>query len=124
MLIAPFGAANGPAFGWRDINAVKFGTEWRYTPDLALRVGYAYNTPLFNSPNVQLDILAPAATQHHITAGGEWRVDKDWAVELAGMYAPESSVSGPEVLPGTGHQVEVSTEQYEITLGVKYFYDP
>jgi long-chain fatty acid transport protein len=123
MLTAPFGAANGPAFGWRDINAVKFGTEWRYTPDLALRVGYAYNTPLFGSRDVQLDILAPAATQHHITAGGEWRVNKDWAVELAGMYAPESSVSGPEVLPGTGHQVEVSTEQYELTLGVKYFYD-
>jgi long-chain fatty acid transport protein len=122
MLFAPFGAANGPAFGWRDIDAVKFGVEWRYTPSLALRAGYAYNTPLFGSRDVQLDILAPAATQHHLTAGGEWRVDKDWAVELAGMYAPESTVSGVEVIPGPGHGVAVSTEQYEITLGVKYFY--
>jgi long-chain fatty acid transport protein len=122
MLFAPFGAANGPAFGWRDIDAVKFGIEWRYTPNLALRAGYAYNTPLFGSRDVQLDILAPAATQHHLTAGGEWRVDKDWAVELAGMYAPEATVSGVEVIPGPGHAVEVSTQQYEITLGVKYFY--
>ena len=117
----PFGAANGPAFGWRDINAVKFGIEWRYTPDLALRAGYAYNTPLFGSRDVQLDILAPAATQHHLTAGGEWRFDRDWAVELAAMYAPEASVTGVEVVGD--HVVEVSTEQYEITLGVKYFYD-
>jgi long-chain fatty acid transport protein len=122
MLIAPFGAANGPAFGWRDIDAVKFGIEWRYTPNLALRAGYAYNTPLFGSRDVQLDILAPAATQHHLTAGGEWRVDKDWAVEFAGMYAPEATVSGVEVIPGPGHAVEISTQQYEITLGVKYFY--
>ena len=76
MLFAPFGAPNGPAFGWRDINAVKFGIEWRYTPALALRAGYAYNTPLFGSRDVQLDILAPAATQHHLTAGGEWRFDR------------------------------------------------
>ena len=122
MLFAPFGAANGPAFGWRDIDAVKFGIEWRYTPNLALRAGYAYNTPLFGSRDVQLDILAPAATQHHLTAGGEWRVDKDWAVEFAGMYAPEATVSGVEVIPGPGHAVEISTQQYEITLGVKYFY--
>jgi long-chain fatty acid transport protein len=123
MLIAPFGAPNGPAFGWRDIHAVKFGVEWRYRPDLAFRAGYAYNTPLFGSRDVQLDILAPAATQHHITAGSEWRIDKDWAVELAGMYAPESTVSGREIIPGPAHGVAVSTEQYEITLGVKYFYD-
>jgi len=100
---------------------VKFGLEWRYTPDIALRAGYAYNTPLFGSRDVQLDILAPAATQHHLTAGGEWRFDSDWAVELAAMYAPEASVTGVEVVGD--HIVEVSTEQYEITLGVKYFYD-
>lgn len=123
MLFAPFGAPDGPAFGWKDINAVKLGIEWRYTPDLALRAGYAYNTPLFGSRDVQLDILAPATTQHHLTAGGEWRVDKEWALELAGMYAPESTVSGAEIIPGPGHHLDISTKQYEITLGVKYFYD-
>jgi long-chain fatty acid transport protein len=123
MLTAPFGAANGPAFGWRDVNAVKLGAEWWYRPDVALRAGYAYNTPLFGSRDVQLDILAPATTQHHLTVGGEWRYDKDWSFEFAGMYAPEATVSGVEIIPGPGHGVAVSSEQYEITLGVKYFYD-
>lgn len=123
MLFAPFGAPNGPAFGWRDIDAVKIGAEWRYTPDVTLRAGYAYNTPLFGPRDVQLDILAPAATQHHLTAGGAWRIDADWTIELAGMYAPESTVSGNEIFPSPAHGVAVSTEQYEVTLGVKYFYD-
>jgi long-chain fatty acid transport protein len=123
MLFAPFGAANGPAFGWKDIHAVKLGVEWWYRPDIALRAGYAYNTPLFGPRDVQLDILAPAATQHHLTGGGEWRIDADWALELAGMYAPESAVKGTEIIPGPAHGVTVSTEQYQITLGVKYFYD-
>jgi long-chain fatty acid transport protein len=123
MLFAPFGADNGPAFGWRDINVVKMGIEWHYRPDLALRAGYAYNTPLFGSRDVQLDILAPATTQHHITAGGEWRLDKEWSLEWAGMYAPETTVKGSEIMPSAAHDVAVSSEQYELTLGVKYYYD-
>lgn len=121
--LAPFGAPDGAVFGWRDIHAVKFGIEWRYTPDIALRAGYACNTPLFNGSNVELDLLAPATTQHHITAGGEWRIDKDWSLEIAGMYAPEIAVSGSEIIPVPGHHIEISTEQYDITLGVKYYYD-
>lgn len=122
MLFAPFGAADGPAFGWRDIDAVKLGIEWRYRPDLTLRAGYGYNTSLFSAANVQLNILAPATTQHHIAAGGEWRIDHNWALELAGMYAPETKVAGAEILPNPAHGIEVSTEQYEITLGIKYYY--
>ncbi|HWK37829.1 MAG TPA: outer membrane protein transport protein [Hyphomicrobium sp.] len=122
MLSAPFGAADGAAFGWRDIDAVKLGIEWRYRPDLTLRAGYGYNTALFGGRDVQLNILAPATTQHHIAGGGEWRIDANWAVELAGMYAPETRVVGAEVLPNPAHGIEVSTEQYEITLGIKYYY--
>jgi long-chain fatty acid transport protein len=123
MLTAPFGADNGPGFGWRDISAVKLGAEWRYAADLTFRAGYAYNTPLMGSRDVQLGLLAPATTQHHITGGGEWRLDKEWALELAALYAPETTVKGSEIIPGPGHNIAISTEQYELTLGVKYYYD-
>ena len=123
MLYAPFGAANGPSFGWRDLNVVKLGVEWWYTPEVALRAGYAYNTPLFGGHNVQLGILAPATTQHHLTAGGELRIDHQWAVEFAGMYAPKSTVGGAEIVPGLGHRIDIASEQFEVTLGLKYFYD-
>jgi hypothetical protein len=39
------------------------------------------------------------------------------------MYAPETTVSGSEIIPSPAHGVAVSSEQYEITLGIKYFYD-
>jgi long-chain fatty acid transport protein len=120
----PFGAEDGPAFGWRDIDAVKLGIEWRNLDGLTLRAGYSYNTALFGPHDVQLDILAPAATQHHITAGAAYTIDKDWAVEIAGLYAPSNTVSGTELGLTSGHQIDVSTTQWEVLLGIKYFYDP
>jgi long-chain fatty acid transport protein len=123
MLYAPFGSAAGPSFGWRDLNIFKLGIEWHHSETLTLRAGYAYNTPLFGGDNVQLDVLAPATTQHHITAGGEVRIDREWAVEFAGMYAPRNTVSGAEIIPGPGHRIDIATEQFELTLGLKYFYD-
>lgn len=38
------GGSNGAGFGWRDVNAFKLGVEWRTSPSLTLRGGYAYNT--------------------------------------------------------------------------------
>jgi long-chain fatty acid transport protein len=119
----PFGADNGPGFGWRDIDAVKFGIEWRQPSGLTLRAGYSYNTPLFGPHDVQLDILAPAATQHHITAGGAYQLDRDWTVELAALYAPNATVSGAEVL-APGHLIDISTTQWEVMLGIKYLFGP
>jgi long-chain fatty acid transport protein len=119
-----FGAEDGPAFGWNNIDAVKFGIEWRDLNGLTLRAGYSYNTQLFGPHDVQLDILAPAATQNHFTAGAAYTLDKDWAVEIAGLYAPNASVTGNELGLTSGHQIEISTTQWEVLLGVKYFYDP
>jgi hypothetical protein len=78
---------------------------------------------LIEPQDVQLDILAPATTQHHLTGGGELRLDQDWSLELAAMYAPQSTVSGAEITPGPGHGVAIATQQYEVMLGIKYFYD-
>ncbi len=119
-----YGAEDGPSFGWRNLNAVKLGVEWRQTSLLTLRAGYSYNTPLFGPHDVELDILAPAATQHHITAGGALKLDRDWTVELAAMYAPNATVSGSELGPTSGHLVDVSTAQWEVMAGIKYLFNP
>ncbi len=73
---APFGADNGPGFGWDDVDVLKLGVEWRTSPDLTLRAGYAYATNAICARDVQLNILAPAVVQHHITAGLEYQLDK------------------------------------------------
>ena len=50
----PLGATNGPGFGWNDVDAIKAGIEWKYSPDLTLRAGYSYNTQPINSRDVEL----------------------------------------------------------------------
>ncbi|WP_280173520.1 hypothetical protein [Hyphomicrobium sp. NDB2Meth4] len=35
----------------------------------------------------------------------------------------QTAVKGSEIIPGAAHHVEVSSEPYEITLCVKYYYD-
>lgn len=122
LLGNPLGSNNGPGFGWDDVDVVKLGIEWRKSADLTLRAGYSYATSPISPRDVQFNVLAPAVVQHHITAGFEYRLDKAWSVEFAGLYAPEESVSGSE-LPGFGnpaHTIEISMYQFEATLGVKY----
>ena len=119
----PLGATNGPGFGWNDVDAIKAGIEWKYSPDLTLRAGYSYNTQPINSRDVELNILAPAVVQHHITGGFAYRWSNSLDLELAAVYAPRGHVSGPEFAPGigyTGRTIDLSMEQFEVTAGFKY----
>jgi long-chain fatty acid transport protein len=118
---APFGADNGPGFGWQDIDIVKFGVEWRSSPDLTLRAGYAYNTNPIPARDVLFNIIAPAVVQHHVTGGLEYRWSEDLSLEVAGAYVPEASLSGFEIPPGAPtHAIELEMHQWEVTLGFKY----
>lgn len=117
----PLGGPNGPGFGWQDIDIIKAGLEWRATDDLTLRAGYSYSTSALQSRDVFFNILAPAAVQHHITGGLEYAVNEKWSVELAGLYAPEGTISG--LSPGGFGPTELRMHQYDVTVGVKYKFD-
>lgn len=118
------GGSHGPGFGWNDINILKFGMEYRANEKLTLRAGYAWNEQPINKADVTFNILAPAVTQHHITGGLEYDLGGGYHVELAGMYAPNVSVSGPEFFNaefgGPPQHVKLEMSQYEVTVGVKY----
>lgn len=126
------GGSNGPGFGWKDVDAYKFGIEYRANENLTLRGGYAYNTQPIRSENVTFNILAPAVTQHHITGGLEYNLGGGYSMELAGMYSPKVSVTGPEFFNnaaiGAGfllpaQNVTVEMDQFEVTAGIKYKWD-
>lgn len=125
------GGSRGPGFGWNDINILKFALEYRANEKLTLRAGYAWNEQPVNGKDVTFNTLAPAVTQHHITAGLEYDLGGGYHLELAGMYAPNTSVRGPEFfdqytnLDGNGETQNVKLEmhQYEVTVGVKYKFD-
>jgi long-chain fatty acid transport protein len=118
-LLIPFGADNGAGFGVKDVDVIKFGLEWRQSPQLTLRAGYSYNTAPIGSRDADLNIMTLGVVQHHITAGLKYQLTQNLDLELAAMYAPHASVSGQELIFNT-RQVEIEMSQFEFTAGVVY----
>jgi len=122
-----FGADNGPGFGWADVDAFKFGAEWRANEDWTLRAGYAYNTNPIDSEDVTLNILAPGVVQHHITGGFSYMVTPSSSIDFSGAYMPNVSVSGPETGACQAFQtrcgdIKLSMHQFQFALGWTYHF--
>jgi len=100
MPVAPLGAANGPGFGWRDINVVKLGVAWQMNPSLTLRAGYNRGGNPIAPADVTFNILAPGVVTSHYTFGFTQAMDKDSEITGALMIAPRVSVSGPSLFNG------------------------
>jgi long-chain fatty acid transport protein len=99
--------------------------EYRARPGLTLRAGYSWNENPISSRDVHFNVLAPGVVQHHITAGMEYDLGGGYSLEMAAMYAPENSVSGPPLLPapgdpGSNHRIDIDMYQFDITAGIKY----
>ncbi len=122
LLGIPLGAANGPGFGWSDINVYKLGVEWRYDPRWTFRAGYSYNDQPISSRDVMFNILAPGVVQNHITGGFKYAYSEKIDLEFAAMYAPETTVKGLDIA-GTGQPISISMYQVETTLGLVYHFD-
>ncbi len=121
-----FGAAGGPGFGWRDVDVVSFGAEWRATQDLILRAGYSHNTNPISSADVTMNILAPGVITDHVSAGASYKVLPNASLEFAAVYAPRQDVGGPEVTPfgaTPGSNINIWMSQFEITAGLTYYFD-
>ncbi|NJO34884.1 MAG: hydrocarbon degradation protein, partial [Rhodospirillales bacterium] len=116
---APFGANNGAGYGVQDVDVMKFGLEWRQSPQLTLRAGYSYNTAPIGSRDADLNIMTLGVVQHHITGGLNYQLTRNLDLELAAMYAPNASVSGVE-LGAPGRRVEIEMSQFEFTVGLVY----
>jgi long-chain fatty acid transport protein len=98
--VAPLGAANGPGFGWKDVNVFKLGVAWRMNSDLTLRAGYNKGDNPISPSNVTFNILAPGVMTSHYTAGLTYALAKDSELTAALMIAPRVSVTGPSLFNG------------------------
>lgn len=120
MPVAPLGAANGPGFGWRDIDVFKLGVAWAMSPTLTLRAGYNRGQNPIRASDVTFNILAPGVMQEHGTAGMTWALDGRSEVNAHLMVAPRRSVSGASLfdgvfgVPGAGGTETIRMRQYSI----------
>ena len=119
------GASDGCGFDWRDTNTIKVGLEYQWSDDLILRAGYAYTFPNpVRKRAVIFNILAPGVIQHEITGGATYRLNPNNDIDFAFMFAPKTSVTGPEINPGsgspTGNTIKDWMYQFEFSVGWTY----
>lgn len=117
------GAANGPGFGWTDVNVVKLGLEWQYSSNVTLRAGYNRSTNPVKASDVSFNILAPGVITQHYTLGGSYQLSKDSELTWAYMYAPKNTVTGDSLFATmAGMQVAWtdSVRMSQQSLGVQY----
>jgi long-chain fatty acid transport protein len=98
--VAPLGAANGPGFGWADVNVLKIGAAWRINDSWTLRAGYNHSDNPISPADVTFNILAPGVMKDHYTAGFTWATSQDSELTGALMIAPRQSVSGSSLFNG------------------------
>ena len=118
---APLGAANGPGFGWKDIDVFKLGVAWKMSNALTLRAGYNKGDNPISAPDVTFNILAPGVMKQHYTTGFTYALDKDSEVSGALMIAPRQSVTGASLFnavlgPGAGGSETIGMKQTSIGL--------
>ncbi len=120
-----FGLAGAPGFGWHDVDVGALAAEWRVTPALTLRAGYAHNTNPISSKDVTLNILAPGVVTDELSGGGSYQFGAHSVLDAALLYVPTATVTGQEVTPSgaiPGHYVKLSMHQWDMTLEYRYLF--
>jgi long-chain fatty acid transport protein len=118
---AQLGAANGPGFGWQDIDVFKLGVAWRMSDTLTLRAGYNKGDNPITPADVTFNILAPGVMKDHYTAGFTYALDKDSEITGALMIAPRQDVTGSSLFnglfgPGAGGNEKIGMKQTSFGL--------
>ena len=111
------GGKKGAGFGWDDMTVYKVGMKWTNNEDFTWCLGYSYGEQPIPNSEMTFNILAPATIEHHFTGGFtlERTKGREWNVSL--MYAPDSSVTGPQNFDPTQ---SVTFEMYQWELEVSY----
>jgi long-chain fatty acid transport protein len=120
----PFGATNGPGFGWRDITAIKTGATWRVSKGWTVRAGYGHSDNPIPASQTLLNILAPGVVTSHYTGGATWT--SAHGLELTGfvVVAPKSHVYGNGSIPtgfgGGEANIALGETSAGASVGVKF----
>jgi long-chain fatty acid transport protein len=94
-----FGSANGPGFGWKDVEVVKLGAQWQMNSQWTLRAGYNHGTNPVPSADVFLNTLAPGVIKSHVTLGGTYAMSTNEELSFAAWHGLRSTVSGTSPAP-------------------------
>jgi len=115
--VAPFGASNGPGFGWRDVDVWKLGIEYAYSKNLTLRAGWNHGDNPITPADVTFNILAPGVIKDHLTVGFTYTLPKGDELTMAYMHAFKESVTGNNMFNPANRD---TIKMYQNSLGIAY----
>ena len=93
------GADGGAGFGWEDMIIYKLGYQWNTGTQWAWRVGYSHGDQPIPDSETIFNILAPGVMEDHFTFGfTRFLTGGLKEVNVALMYAPSNSVTGPNAM--------------------------
>lgn len=117
----PLGAPTGAGFGWKDMDVVRVGAEYRMDPKWTLRGGLSYATKFIDDASVIFNTLAPATPQWHVSVGADYKINDKWDLTMAYTHALDNTVSGTNpALTGVAQPVSIRMKQHEFTLEMTY----
>jgi long-chain fatty acid transport protein len=108
------GTDNGAGFGWEDITVYKLGYQWSTSPTWTWRVGASMTEQPIPESETLFNIIAPAVMETHITGGFTYEMGNNNEFSVAAMYAPKSTVKGPNGFD-PGQQIELEMTQWELS---------
>jgi long-chain fatty acid transport protein len=113
----PFGADNGPGFGWDDIDVWKFGAVYQASARLALRAGYGRSANPVPQSETLLNVLAPGVVRDHFTVGATFKPSEKFEITGYAMRAPRQTVNGSGSIPAPFGGGEANIHLAETAVG-------
>lgn len=114
----PFGADGGPGFGWRDVNVVKVGANYRINDAWEVRAGYDHAGNPIPASQTLLNIVAPAVVTGQYAVGATWTRPSGLQVTGFAQYAPRQTLRGSGSIPPLLGGGEVDLSMSETLFGV------
>jgi long-chain fatty acid transport protein len=104
---------------WNDQFVYKLGVQYTVNPTVVLRAGYNYGKMPLDSNRAFENIAFPAVSEHHFTAGMGINFNKQFTLNIGGMYSPSAKIDGSNMTQGiSSYDTEMS--QYSLDMGVTY----
>lgn len=123
LVPAQLGSANGPGFGWSDINVWKFGIEYASSERWIWRAGWNRTDNPVRAADVTFNILAPGVITNHVTLGFTHKTSSGDEVTVAYMHAFGNSVQGASILPAFMGGMPAGNERismHQNSIGIGY----
>lgn len=93
-VLAPGSIGTTAGFGWDDQTVIKIGVKHQLNPTLALMAGYNHGASPVGSEETNINVLAPAVVEDHISLGFEKKLSPKSSLIGAYVHAFDKEIKG------------------------------